>query len=167
MRCWCRRWWKSYAAGGIVWEQKQSDFVVADGSVPQKIHVQEELDTAPVALVVAMEEGKAETLEFQKLTKLGGLLDVFLSNPHNEAALVGFGSKPRLMQDYTHSGELAAGYALELNKSDGRAAILDTISWQGSSCLEDQQKEIIGAYRTFSQHKSATTEAKTASLRNW
>ena len=40
---------------GIVYGLKQSDFVVEDNGVPQKIHVQEELDTAPVALVVAME----------------------------------------------------------------------------------------------------------------
>ena len=45
--------------GGIVYGLKQSDFVVEDNGVPQKIHVQEELDTAPVALVVAMEEGRA------------------------------------------------------------------------------------------------------------
>jgi hypothetical protein len=38
--------------GGIVYGLKQSDFVVEDNGVPQKIHVQEELDTAPVALVV-------------------------------------------------------------------------------------------------------------------
>src|ERR1700752_3558521 len=53
--------------GGIVYGLKQSDFVVEDNGVPQKIHVQEDLDTAPVALVVAMEEGRAGWLEFQKL----------------------------------------------------------------------------------------------------
>src|SRR3984957_18166893 len=100
--------------GGIVYGLKPSDFVVEDNGVAQKIHVQEELDTAPVALVVAMEEGRAGWLEFQKLGKLGPLLDTFLSDPRSQAALVGFGSKPRLMHDYTHSEEELAASLQEL-----------------------------------------------------
>ncbi len=126
--------------GGIVYGLKQSDFVVEDNGVPQKIHVQEELDTAPVALVVAMEEGRAGALEFQKLAKLGPLLDVFLSDPQSQAALVGFGSKPRLMHDYTHSEEELAAGLQQLEPGDGGAAILDTISY-GVDLLEDQPKE--------------------------
>ncbi len=126
--------------GGIVYGLKQSDFVVEDNGVPQKIHVQEELDTAPVALVVAMEEGRAGALEFQKLEKLGPLLEVFLSDPRSQAALVGFGSKPRLMLDYTHSEEELAAALQKLEPGDGGAAILDTISY-GVDLLEDQPKE--------------------------
>jgi VWFA-related protein len=108
--------------GGIVYGLKQSDFVVEDNGVPQKIHVQEELDTAPVALVVAMEEGRAGWLEFQKLGKLGPLLDTFLTDPRSQAALVGFSSKPRLMQDYTHSEEQLAESLKQLEPGDGGAA---------------------------------------------
>jgi VWFA-related protein len=126
--------------GGIVYGLKQSDFVVEDNGVPQKIHVQEELDTAPIALVVAMEEGRAGALEFQKLAKLGPLLEVFLSDPRSQAALVGFGSKPRLMLDYTHSEEQLAASLQQLEPGDGGAAILDTISY-GVDLLEDQPKE--------------------------
>lgn len=126
--------------GGIVYGLKQSDFVVEDNGVPQKIHVQEELDTAPVALVVAMEEGRAGALEFQKLEKLGPLLDVFLTDPRSQAALVGFGSKPRLIHDFTHSEEELAASLQELEQGDGGAAILDTISY-GVDLLQDQPKE--------------------------
>src|SRR5258708_2112073 len=126
--------------GGIVYGLKQSDFVVEDNGVPQKIHVQEELDTAPVALVVAMEEGRAGALEFQKLAKLGPLLDVFLSDPRSQAALVGFDSSQRLMQDYTHSEEELAASLQQLEAGDGGAAILDTLSY-GVDLLEDQPKE--------------------------
>src|SRR5579859_1407772 len=125
--------------GGIVYGMKQSDFVVEDNGVPQKIHVQEDLDTAPVALVVAMEEGRAGALEFQKLAKLAPLLDVFLADPKSQAALVGFSSKPRLIQDYTHSEEELAQSLQELEPGDGGAAILDTISY-GVDLLEDQPK---------------------------
>ena len=41
-------------------------------------------------------------LEFDKLAKMGPLLDVFLSDPRSQVALVGFDSVPHLIQDYTH-----------------------------------------------------------------
>jgi len=125
--------------GGIIYGLKPSDFVVEDNGVPQKIRVQEELDTAPIALVIAMEEGRAGWLEFQKLGKMGPLLDMFLSDPRSQAALVGFSSKPRLIHDYTHSEEDLAHSLQELEPGDGGAAILDTISY-GVDLLQDQPK---------------------------
>jgi VWFA-related protein len=126
--------------GGIVYGLKQSDFVVEDNGVPQKIHVQEELDTAPIALVIAMEEGRSGWMEFQKLGKMGPLLDMFLSDPRSQAALVGFSSKPRLIHDYTHSQDELSQSLQTLEPGDGGAAILDTISY-GVDLLEDQPKE--------------------------
>src|ERR1035441_9683233 len=79
--------------GGIVYGLKPDDFVLEDNGVPQKIRVQEEMDTAPVSLVVAVEEGGVSVLEFDKLAKLGPLLDLFLSDGRSQAALVGFDSK--------------------------------------------------------------------------
>lgn len=125
--------------GGIIYGLKQSDFIVEDNGVPQKIHVQEELDTAPIALVIAMEEGRSGWLEFQKFGKMGPLLDMFLSDPRSQAAIVGFSSKPRLIQDYTHSEEELTQSLQRLEPGDGGAAILDSISY-GVDLLEDQPK---------------------------
>ena len=125
--------------GGIVYGLKQSDFIVEDNGVPQKIHVQEELDTAPIALVIAMEEGRSGWLEFQKFGRMGPLLDMFLSNPQSQAALVGFSSVPRLVHDYTHSQEELSQSLQQLEPGDGGAAILDTISY-GVDLLEDVPK---------------------------
>jgi len=80
--------------GGILYGLKPEDFVLEDNGVPQKIRVQEEMDTAPVSLVVAVEEGGVSVLEFDKLARLGPLLDLFLSDGRSQAALVGFDSKP-------------------------------------------------------------------------
>jgi hypothetical protein len=91
--------------GGILYGLKAGDFVLEDNGVPQTIRVQEEMDTAPVALVVAVEQGGASVLEFDKLAKMGPLLDVFLTDPRSRAALVGFDSVPYLLEDYTHNGD--------------------------------------------------------------
>ncbi len=126
--------------GGILYGLKAGDFVLEDNGVPQKIRVQEEMDTAPVALVVAVEEGGASVLEFDKLAKMGPLLDVFLTDPRSRAALVGFDSEPELLEDYTHDGDRINSDLERLRPGDGGAAILDTVNY-AVALLETQPKD--------------------------
>ena len=126
--------------GGILYGLKPTDFVLEDNGVPQKIRVQEEMDTAPVALVVAVELGGASVLEFDKLARMGPLLHVFLSDPRSQVALVGFDSVPHLIQDYTHSGDQVNAELQQLQPGDGGASILDTVNY-GVTLLETQPKE--------------------------
>ncbi len=126
--------------GGIVYGLKPQDFVLEDNGVPQKIRVQEEMDTAPVALVVAVEMGGVSVLEFDKLAKLGPLLDLFLADSRSQAALVEFDSKPHLICDYTHSGDEINQSLKHLQPGDGGDAILDTVSY-AVDLLDDQPTE--------------------------
>ena len=126
--------------GSILYGLKPDDFVLEDNGVPQKIRVQEEMDTAPVALVVAVEEGGASVLEFDKLARLGPLLDLFLSDSKSQVALVGFDSTQHLIEDFTHNGDLINDDLKNLDPGDGGAAILDTTSY-AVNLLESQPKE--------------------------
>jgi VWFA-related protein len=126
--------------GGVVYGLKPDDFVLSDNGVRQKIRVQEEMDTAPVALVVAVEEGGVSALEFDKLAKLGPLLDLFLSDGRSQAALVGFDSVPHLIHDYTHSSEEIGDALQHLQPGNGGDAILDTVSY-AIDLLEDEPRQ--------------------------
>ena len=126
--------------GKILYGLKQNDFILEDNGVRQKIRVQEEMDTAPVALVVAVELGGASVLEFDKLAHLGPLLDLFLSDPRSRVALVGFDSTPHLIQDYTGSSDEVDNELKNLQPGDGGAAILDTVSY-AVDLLETQPKQ--------------------------
>jgi VWFA-related protein len=126
--------------GSILYGLKPQDFVLEDNGVPQKIKVQPEMDTAPVALVVAVEQGGVSVLEFDKLARLGPLLDVFLFDPRSQVALVGFDSVPHLIQDFTHSGDQVNVELTKLEPGNGGAAILDTVNY-GVTLLEMQPKE--------------------------
>jgi len=106
----------------------------------QKIRVQEEMDTAPVALVVAVEQGGVSVLEFDKLARLAPLLDVFLSDGHSQAALIGFDSQPHLIHDFTPHSEDLNQSLKHLQPGDGGDAILDTASY-AVDLLADQPKE--------------------------
>jgi Mg-chelatase subunit ChlD len=79
-------------------------------------------------------------LEFDKLAKLGPLLDLFLSDGRSRAALVGFDSKPHLIRDFTHSGEEVNQALKRLEPGNGGDAILDTVSY-AVDLLESQPKE--------------------------
>lgn len=126
--------------GGVLYGLKASDFVLEDNGVPQKIHVQEEMDTAPVALVVAVEQGGSSVLEFDKLAKLGPLLDMFLADRRSQVALVGFDSEPHLICDYTHSSDEVDQALKHMDGGDGGAAILDSIGY-AVDLLRDRPKE--------------------------
>ncbi len=128
------------SGGDVVYGLKQADFMLEDNGVPQKIRVQEELDSAPVALVVAVEQGRASTLEFDKVARLAPLLDMFLTDQRSEAALMGFDSRPHLIHDYTHASDDLSEALKHLEPGDGGAAILDTIS-SAVDLLETQPKE--------------------------
>lgn len=126
--------------GGIVYGLKAGDFIVEDDGVPQKIRLQEEMDTAPVMLVVAVEQGAMSVLEFDKISRLGPLLDLFLTDDRAQAALVGFDSEPHLLVDFTHSEEQLNQHLKRMQPGDGGAAILDTASY-AVDLLESQPKE--------------------------
>jgi VWFA-related protein len=126
--------------GGILYGLKPGDFVLQDNGVPQKIRVQEEMDSAPVSLVVAVEEGGVSALEFDKLAKLGPLLDLFLADGSSQAALVGFDSRPHLIHDFTHSSDDVGDALKHLQPGNGGDAILDTVSY-AVDLLESEPKE--------------------------
>jgi len=126
--------------GEVVYGLKQGDFLLEDNGVPQKVRVQEEMDTAPVSLIVAVEEGGASFLEFDKLAKLGPLLDLFLSDGRSQAALIGFDSHPHLIHDYTHSSDEIGEALKHLQPGNGGDAILDTVS-HAVDLLEDSPKD--------------------------
>jgi VWFA-related protein len=126
--------------GGVIYGLKPQDFILEDNGVAQKIRVQEEMDNAPVALVVAVEQGGASALEFDKLAKLGPLLDLFLADGKGLAALVGFDSKPHLIRDFTHRSEEINQDLKSLDPGNGGDAILDTVSY-AVDLLQSQPKE--------------------------
>jgi VWFA-related protein len=126
--------------GEVIYGLKNSDFVLEDNGVPQKLRVEEEMDTAPVALVVAVEQGRASALEFDKVAKLGPLLDMFLGDGKSQAALVGFDSTPQLVRDFTRSTTDLTDDLQHFAPGDGGAAILDSVGY-AVDLLQSEPKE--------------------------
>ena len=84
---------------------KASDFIVEDNGVPQKIQSDEDFNQEPVSVIVAIQTGRTSLIQFQKFSKIGPLLDLFLGKGHGEAAIVTFDSQPELLTDFTSNTE--------------------------------------------------------------
>ena len=70
-------------SGEVVYGLSAKDFTLEDNGVKQNIHVDDDLDMQPVSLVVCIQRGRSSGLEFDKLAKLGPLLDLL---PRADAA---------------------------------------------------------------------------------
>jgi VWFA-related protein len=148
--------------GSVLYGLTPKDFLVEDNGVPQKVHVDDDLDSQPVSIVVAVEKGGTSLLQFNKIAKLGPLLDLFLGDGFGAAALVTFDSKPELAEDFTSKTGAITRELKEMQPGDGGAAILDAVKFS-IDLLEEQPQErrrILLLVSESRDHGSKKNEAK-------
>ncbi len=116
-------------SGDVVYTLKANDFIVEDNGVAQKIQSDEDFDQEPVSVIVAIQTGRTSLIQFQKFSRIGPLLDLFLGQGHGEAAVVTFDSQQQLLTDFTSSTEQISSDLQKLQPGDGGAAILDTVGY--------------------------------------
>jgi VWFA-related protein len=115
--------------GEIVYGLSEKDFTLKDNGVRQNIHIDDDLDTQPVSLAVCIQRGRSGGLEFDKLAKLGPLLDLFTAGGRGEAALVVFDSKPVYLEPFSRDTSNITEDLQQLRPGDGGAAILDAVGY--------------------------------------
>jgi len=115
--------------GNAVYGLHEKDFILEDNGVQQEVHLDEEAESRPVSLVIAVQTGRRAYRELGRLTGLSSMLDPVLSNPNNEAAVVFFDSKLNLAQDFTSNGDLVESDLKSISTGDDGAAILDAVAY--------------------------------------
>jgi VWFA-related protein len=123
--------------GEVVYGLKPTDFSVFDNGVEQKLHVDDDLDTQPVSLVVCIERGRDAPLEFDKIGKLGPLLDLFTRDGRGNIALVAFDSKATWVEPFSDNTDSITSDLRQMPGGDGGAAILDAVGYS-VNLLEQQ-----------------------------
>ena len=126
--------------GDVLYGLKPSDFQVFDNGVQQKIAVEDDLDTTPVSLVVCVERGRDAPMEFDKIGKLGPLLEEFIGNGRGEVALVAFDSRPVWVEPFTQDVDSVTKALRRMPGGDGGAAILDAVGYS-VNLLEQQPQD--------------------------
>jgi hypothetical protein len=123
--------------GEVLYGLKPQDFSVFDNGVEQKVHVDDDLDTQPVSLVVCIERGRDAPLEFDKIAKLGPLLELFTRDGRGDVALVAFDSKATWVEPFGQDLDSITRDLKQMPAGDGGAAILDAAGYS-VNLLEQQ-----------------------------
>ncbi len=113
------------SSGAVLYGLQPKDFTLLDNGVKQDVHVDEDLDSSPVSLVICVERGRDAALEFDKFAHLGPLLELFTGQDRGEVALVVFDSKPIFLEGFEKDTSYIQGDLQNLPPGDGGAAILD------------------------------------------
>jgi VWFA-related protein len=124
-------------SGEVLYGLKPQDFSVLDNGVEQKVHVDDDLDTQPVSLVVCVERGRDAPLEFDKIGKLGPLLELFTRDGRGDIALVAFDSKATWVEPFSQDTDSITRDLKQMPGGDGGAAILDAVGYS-VNLLEQQ-----------------------------
>lgn len=150
--------------GEVIYGLKPKDFTLEDNGVQQQIRVDDDLDAQPVSLVVAIERGRSAALEFNKIDRLGSLLQLFgVGTGNGEAALVVFDSKPVYLEGFSNDAGYITRDLENLQPGDGKAAILDAVGYS-VDLLEHQPPDrrrillLISESRDHGSHKVTAPE---------
>lgn len=126
--------------GEVVYGLGADAFTLLDNGVPQKLHVDDDLDTTPVSLVVCLQKGRSSALQFEKFARLAPLLNLFLGDGKGEVALLEFDSQLEYREAWTRDTDLLASDLQGLEPGDGGAALLDAAGY-GITLLERRPPE--------------------------
>jgi VWFA-related protein len=116
-------------SGQIVFTLKADDFTVKDDGVPQTLHLEDDTDAQPLALVVVVEVGGDGIAYLPAYSDLGPLLDAIVGNVPHHVALVDFDSEPELLHGFTSDTSRIITELNRIESGDSGASILDALSF--------------------------------------
>ena len=88
-------------AGELIFSLTANDFTLTDDGTEQKVTLEQDTDSEPLALVLAIETGGAGAEQLDKYRHLATVMESVVGNVPRQVAVVAFDVKPRLIQDFT------------------------------------------------------------------
>jgi VWFA-related protein len=117
------------ANGELVFTLKASDFHMTDDGIEQRLTLDQDTDSEPLALVVAVESGGAGRSKLDMYRNLGAVIDAVVGAVPHRVAVVAFDSEPRLVLDFTPDADAAGAALHDLDSGDKGATILDGLKY--------------------------------------
>jgi VWFA-related protein len=124
-------------AGEPVFSLTADNFTLTDDDVPQRLSLEQDTDSEPLALVIAVETGGAGARHLDDYRNLGSTIEALVGDVPHRVALVGVDSEPRLLEDFTPDINAIAAGLHDLDSGDNGAAILDGLKFS----VEQLQKQ--------------------------
>jgi VWFA-related protein len=117
------------SSGEPVFGLTANDFILTDDGIEQKISLEENTDSQPLALVIVVQTGGAGGRRLDSYRRLGPLLDSMVGAVPHRVAVVGFDSAPHIEAEFTPDLNNVAGVMANLQPGNGGAAILDSLGF--------------------------------------
>lgn len=115
--------------GGVVFSLSADDFLVTDNGAPQKLTLDADTDSQPLALAIVVETGGAGAQHLADYAQLDAVLDALVGNVEHRVAVIAFDSTPRLIMPFSSSTIDVAHALATLAAGNNGAAILDGIAF--------------------------------------
>jgi VWFA-related protein len=116
-------------AGELVFSLSANDFALTDDGIPQKLRLEQDTDTQPLALAVVVQTGGIGATHLRDYRNLDAVLDAVIGDVRHRVAVVSFDSAPHLEQPFTGSTDAAAEALNQLEPGDPGVAILDALDY--------------------------------------
>jgi VWFA-related protein len=144
-------------SGAPVFTLTAQNFAVTDDGIPEKITLDENTGSEPIALVVAIQTGGAGAHQLEKYRNLAPLIEALIGNVPHSVALVTFDSQPTLRQPFSTETTQITETLHSLEEGDHGAAILDSLAFS-VNLLRDQPPEFRRAILLISETIDRTTD---------
>lgn len=116
-------------SGEPVFSLTADDFTLTDDDVPQKLSLEQDTDSEPLALVIMVEIGGAGARHLDDYRNLGTTIEALVGNVPHRVALVGFDSEPHLLENFTPNIDAIAAGLHDVEAGDSGAAIYDGLKF--------------------------------------
>ncbi len=114
-------------SGELVYTLKAEDFILTDNGVVQKLHLEQDTGTQPLAMVIIAQTGGDASAHLDQYQHLAPMLDNMLGGVDHRVAVVGFDSKPILLHGFTSNIDFISHSLDILEPGDKHAAVLDAV----------------------------------------
>ncbi len=116
-------------SGELVYTLTANDFTLTDNGVEQKLSLEEDSGSQPIALVVAIQTGGAGARQFDTYRNLGTMVEAIVGDVPRKIAVVTFDSEPNLLQPFTPDVNVMEDAFSRLDPGNSGAAILDALAF--------------------------------------
>jgi len=115
--------------GDVVFSLTADDFTVTDDGVAQRLTLDTDTDSEPLALAICVETGGAGRNHLEDYDHLDAILTALIGGVEHRVAVIGFDSKPHLLLPFTPETAQASLKLGSLRKGDAGAGILDGVAF--------------------------------------
>jgi VWFA-related protein len=115
--------------GQVIFKLTADDFLLTDDGVAQKLTLDQDTDSQPLALAIVVETGGAGARHLADYRQLDAILDALVGGVEHRVAVIGFDSTPHPLKPFTPDLADVSRQLARLPEGDPGGAILDGVAF--------------------------------------